>query len=108
MHNRRQADRDEAADEIDRLRAENEKLRAALQATIEVSADLKCPLTNITIPPEVLEAAAKAAYQRATEANSSSYNDWDDPAQEAARQELIEVIRAACLAMLNAWPKEKK
>jgi hypothetical protein len=31
VHDRRQADRDEAADTITRLRAENEKLRAALR-----------------------------------------------------------------------------
>ena len=56
------------------------------------------------IPDEVVEAAAKAAYLKSIEANAGSVNDWDDPAAKAEKQELLDVIRAALAAALNAWP----
>ena len=40
VHDRRQADRNEAADEITRLTAENEKLRAALLPFASIKADV--------------------------------------------------------------------
>ena len=55
------------------------------------------------IPDEVVEAAAKAAYLKSIEANAGSVNDWDDPAAKAEKQELLDVIRAALAAALNAW-----
>jgi hypothetical protein len=55
------------------------------------------------IPDEVVEAAAKAAYLKSIEANAGSVNDWDDPAAEAEKQELLDVIRAALTAAMNAW-----
>jgi hypothetical protein len=44
-------------------------------------------MTDITIPPEALEAAAKAMWKT------------DDPSQWE-----LGMARAACLAMLKAWP----
>lgn len=44
-------------------------------------------MTDITIPPEALEAAAKAMWKT------------DDPSQWE-----LGMARAACLAMLRAWP----
>jgi len=56
VYDRRQADRDEAADEITRLRAENEKLRAALEDCLswhDYSNDMHKPIE------------VRAAYMRA-------------------------------------------
>ena len=52
-------------------------------------------MTDIQIPPEALEAAARAL------ADDAKLN-WDDIPYEhtVIRRE----ARAACLAMLNAWP----
>jgi hypothetical protein len=62
-------------------------------------------ITAEQIPDEVVEAAAKAAYLKSIEANAGSVNDWDDPAAKAEKQELLDVIRAALAAALNAWPE---
>lgn len=48
-------------------------------------------INDITIPPEALEAAAKAMWKT------------NDPSQWE-----LGMARAACLAMLHAWPKAKE
>ena len=50
-------------------------------------------MTDITIPPEALEAAATALHDTAGTA------DWDSMWDEMAR--------AACIAMLQSWPGMK-
>ena len=61
-------------------------------------------MTNITIPPEALEAAAKELYEVDT------YTDDDDddiPWEELHmidKEEYLDYARSACLAMLKAWP----
>ena len=61
-------------------------------------------MTDITIPPEALEAAAKELYEVDT------YTDDDDddiPWEELHmidKEEYLDYARSACLAMLKAWP----
>ena len=61
-------------------------------------------MTNITIPPEALEAVAKELYE------VHPYTDEDDdviPWEELHmidKEEYLDSARAACIAMLKAWP----
>lgn len=61
-------------------------------------------MTDITIPPEALEAAAKELYE------VHPYTDEDDdviPWEELHmidKEEHLDFARSACLAMLKAWP----
>lgn len=67
-------------------------------------------MTNITIPPEALEAAARANYSEWVRLESAFTGiaigdfEWWDGLDEEARDEWRKKARAACLAMLNAWP----
>lgn len=72
-------------------------------------------MTDITIPPEALEKAARAAWERKRDAYSTRRKGrsrsglrrmlpvWQD-LHPTIRQHSIEEARAACLAMLDAWP----
>ena len=51
-------------------------------------------MSEITIPPEVVEAAARALHDA-----SGTADCWDSVWDEMAR--------AACLAMLKAWPMKQ-
>jgi hypothetical protein len=56
-------------------------------------------MTDITIPPKALEKAAfeaAVAIHRVVEA--------DVRANDLTEEEVTEIARAACLAMLKAWP----
>ena len=61
-------------------------------------------MTDISIPPEALEAAAKELYE------DHPYTDEDDdviPWEElymVDKKEHLDSARYACLAMLKAWP----
>jgi hypothetical protein len=61
-------------------------------------------MTDTTIPPEALEAAAKELYE------VHPYTDEDDdviPWEELYmidKEEYLDFARSACLAMLKAWP----
>jgi hypothetical protein len=57
-------------------------------------------MTDITIPPEALEAAARVLH-----ANLELFEDlpWEDLSDED-QEEYLAQARAACLAMLKAWP----
>ena len=61
-------------------------------------------MTDISIPPEALEAAAKELYE------VHPYTDEDDdviPWEELHmidKEEHLDFARSACLAMLKAWP----
>ena len=61
-------------------------------------------MSDITIPPEAVEAAAKELYEVDT------YTDDDDddiPWEELHmidKEEYLDYARSACLAMLKAWP----
>ena len=56
-------------------------------------------MTDITIPPEALEAALEAF------AHASGLGIFpDDEKDEEWREDLQNGMRAACLAMLKAWP----
>lgn len=56
-------------------------------------------MDNITIPPEVIEAALEAF------ALASGLGIFpDDEKDEEWREDLQNGMRAACLAMLKAWP----
>ena len=57
-------------------------------------------MTDITIPPEALEAAAKVLHAHAEIFDDVPWDDLSANDQEAYMDE----ARAACLAMLNAWP----
>ena len=57
-------------------------------------------MTDITIPPEALEAAAKVLHYHAEIFDDLPWEDLSDTDQEA----YIDEARAACLAMLKAWP----
>jgi hypothetical protein len=57
-------------------------------------------MSDITIPPEALEAAAKILHAHAEIFDDVPWEDLSDADQEAYMDE----ARAACLAMLNAWP----
>ena len=78
-------------------------------------------MTDITIPPAALEAAAKARYEKWAEQTRADekfdgYFDgyaiellclpWSD-INEDYRAKLMEQERAACLAMIKAWPGMK-
>jgi hypothetical protein len=56
-------------------------------------------MTDITIPPEALEAAAVDLYY---DAHGNSIT-WED-APSWVRDNFRRKARAACLAMLRAWP----
>lgn len=69
---------------------------------------------DIIIPPEALEAAAKARYEKWAEQTRADEQfdgyaiellcpPWSD-INEDYRAELMEQERAACLAMLKNWP----
>lgn len=69
---------------------------------------------DIIIPPEALEAAAKARYEKWAEQTRADEQfdgyaiellcpPWSD-INEDYRAELMEQERAACLAMLRNWP----
>lgn len=65
-------------------------------------------MPDITIPPAALEAAAKADHIKWIDYASvgddrSQCPTWEDLDAEQ-KAEAIERARAACLAMLNAWP----
>lgn len=55
-------------------------------------------MTDITIPPEALEAGKDAAFSWLR-----SYMEDDVRVREMTDEELTELVSAACLAMLNAW-----
>ena len=67
---------------------------------------------NITIPPEALEAGARASYEDWVSICVTSggvpeeYRAWDD-LEDGERDEWRDHARAACLAMLRAWPGMK-
>jgi ferric iron reductase protein FhuF len=54
---------------------------------------------TITIPPEALEAGKDTAF-----AWLRSHMEDDVRVQHMTDEELTELVSAACLAMLNAWP----
>ena len=56
-------------------------------------------MTDITIPPEALEAGKDAAFSWLR-----SYMEDDVRVREMTDDELTEVVSAACLAMLKNWP----
>jgi hypothetical protein len=56
-------------------------------------------MTDITIPPEALEAAARAIWASC----QSGTLAWED-LPSSTRKVIKEEARAACLAMLAAWP----
>jgi hypothetical protein len=61
-------------------------------------------MTDITIPPEALDAAAKAAYLDHVVRSSGGYwPDWDQ-LDHSVRDGYRSEARAACLAMLKNWP----
>ena len=57
-------------------------------------------MTDITIPPEVLEAAARAIY----DILEGAVANQDYGRQMRQWEQAQELARAACLAMLKAWP----
>lgn len=62
-------------------------------------------MTDITIPPDALEAAARGVYEawckfHGVEETSLPWEDIDDEERQACFAEAL----AACLAMLRAWP----
>lgn len=56
-------------------------------------------MTDITIPPEALEAGKDTAFSWLR-----SYMEDDVRVKEMTDEELTELVGAACLAMLNNWP----
>jgi len=56
-------------------------------------------MTDITIPPEALEASKDTAF-----AWLRSFLEDDVRVQQMTDEELSELVSAACLAMLKAWP----
>ena len=67
-------------------------------------------MTNITIPPEALEAAARAAHDQwrhecavADEEPVENWREWGF-LELAEQLGWIEQARAAALALLEAWP----
>ena len=118
---------------ITRLRAENEKLRAALeiartyifvstfelsvhpeQATVDltiVDAVLSTSqpepqkensMTDITIPPEALEAAAIAEWEH-ERCRVSGLPPFEE-LHPAIKKRALDRVNSVCQAMLNAWP----
>lgn len=60
----------------------------------------KSQLTDrITIPPDALEAGKDSAFNWLR-----SYMEDDVRVQQMTDEELTELVGAACLAMLKAWP----
>ena len=57
-------------------------------------------MTDITIPPEALEAAARAIYGIL----EGPVANQDFSRQKRQWEQAQELARAACLAMLRAWP----
>lgn len=60
-------------------------------------------MTDITIPPEALEAAAIVLMSRLMVSQQDALHVWSgmyEPEKEQFRRE----ARAACFAMLKAWP----
>ena len=57
-------------------------------------------MTDITIPPEALEAAARAIY----DILEGAVANQDYGRQMRQWEQAQELARAACLAMLKAWP----
>ena len=65
-------------------------------------------MSNILIPPAALEAGARASYEEwrrqfSTGDDFARYEDWDDLSR-FHKDEYREQIRAAFLAMIEAWP----
>jgi len=60
-------------------------------------------MTDITIPPEALEAAAESSFY---EEYGDGSGTWAE-APEWLRVTIREQARAACLAMLEAWPMKQ-
>ncbi len=60
-------------------------------------------MTDITIPPEALEAAAESSFY---EEYGDGSGTWEE-APEWLRVTIREQARVACLAMLKAWQTEK-
>jgi hypothetical protein len=60
-------------------------------------------MTDITIPPEALEAAARAVV-----CAIMFEVEPDARANQLTNDEYRTIARAACLAMLKAWPKAKE
>ena len=56
-------------------------------------------MTDIIIPPEALEAGKDSAF-----AWLRSHMEDDVRVREMTDEELTELVSAACLAMLKAWP----
>ena len=56
-------------------------------------------MTDITIPPEALAAGKDSAFSWLR-----SYMEDDVRVREMTDEELTELVSAACLAMLEAWP----
>ena len=61
-------------------------------------------MTDIHIPPEALEAGARAAYYAFTEINIGDGEDRWERLLPRFRAEYREQARAALLAALAAWP----
>ena len=61
-------------------------------------------MSEIKIPPAALEAGARAIYLAFTEVNIGDGEDRWDRLLPRYRAEYREQARAACLAMLQAWP----
>ena len=61
-------------------------------------------MSSITIPPEALEAGARAIYLTFTEVNIGDGEDHWERLLPQYRAEYRAQARAACLAMLAAWP----
>lgn len=66
-------------------------------------------MTDITIPPEALEAAAKDLYEAWCRVHgvADTALPWEDIDNEE-RDACFAEARAACLAMLKAWPGIKE
>ena len=56
-------------------------------------------MTDITIPPEAIEAGKDTAFSWLR-----SHMEDDVRVQHMTDEELTELVSAACLAMLRAWP----
>jgi hypothetical protein len=63
-------------------------------------------MTDITIPPAALEAAAKAIRQNLID-KGVGLTHWE-ALDEKERCHWLEQARVACLAMLSAWPDMKE
>lgn len=64
-------------------------------------------MTDITIPPAALEAGARAAYEeRCRRISHGRFPPWEQ-LDRAWKDDHRAEARAACLAMLEAWPGRK-